>query len=81
MSRTLGSPRHQALRLMLTEQRKKAKMTQAQVAKKLARHQSYVSEVEAGQRRLSVVEFLDFAAAIGFDAARQIKKIEAEGPD
>lgn len=31
-------------------------MTQVQVAKKLGHHQSYVSKIESGERRVDVVE-------------------------
>jgi hypothetical protein len=55
-------------------------MTQAEVAKKLRRYQSFVATVESGQRRIDVVEFLAFAAAIGFDASRAIREIASTKP-
>ena len=75
MSRTLRSPRHSALCVLLVEKRKKAGLTQAQVAKKLKRYQSFVATVESGERRIDVVEFLDFAEAIGFDPREAIKRL------
>jgi hypothetical protein len=48
-------------------------MTQTDVAKALGRYQSFVATIETGQRRLDVVELLDFSAAIGFDARDAIK--------
>lgn len=75
MSRTLQSPRHEALRAFLVEMRNKAGLTQAIVAERLGRHQSFVATVESGQRRIDVVELLDLAAAIGFDPHVAIKKI------
>ncbi len=75
MSQSLQSPRHEALRALLVERRKKAGLTQAAVAAKLGRYQSFVATVESGQRRIDVVEFLDFATAIGFDARDAIKKL------
>ena len=41
MSRTLGSPRRQALVNLIIQERKAADLTQVQVAKKLRRYQSY----------------------------------------
>ena len=79
MSRTLRSPMQDALCALLVEKRKKAGLTQAQVAKKLRRYQSFVATVESGQRRLDVVEFLDFADAIGFDPREVIKRLRAVG--
>ena len=75
MSRTLRSPRQEALRALLVERRKSAGLTQAQVAERLGRYQSFISEVENGQRRLDVVEFLDFADAIGFEAGSAIRRL------
>ncbi len=77
MSRTLHSPRHEALRAYLVERRKKAGLTQAEVAKKLGRYQSFVATVERGQRRVDVVELLAFAEAIGFDAREAIRHLNA----
>jgi transcriptional regulator with XRE-family HTH domain len=75
MSRTLRSPRQKALIALLIEQRKKSGLTQAQLAKRLRRYQSVVATVESGQRRIDVIEFLDFADAIGFDPIDAIKKL------
>jgi transcriptional regulator with XRE-family HTH domain len=79
MSRTLRSARHEALIALLIEKRREAGLTQAQVAKKLKRYQSYVATVESGQRRIDVVEFLDFADAIGFDPRDAIKRLRSIG--
>ncbi len=51
--------------------------TQAEVAKRLKRYQSFVATVESGQRRIDVVEFIDFADAIGFDPRDAIKRLRA----
>ena len=55
---------------MLIRARKGAGFTQVTLAKKLRRHQSFVSNYERGERRLDLIEFLDVAAAIGFDPVR-----------
>jgi Helix-turn-helix domain len=75
LSRTLGSPRHRALVELVIAERKAAGLTQVQVARKLRRYQSYVTLLETGQRRLDVVEFMDIADAIGFDAPAAIKRL------
>jgi transcriptional regulator with XRE-family HTH domain len=81
MSRTLQSPRHEALRTFLIEKRNKAGLTQAEVAAKLGRYQSFVATIESGQRRIDVVEFLDLAAAIGFDPRAAIKRLMSTNRD
>lgn len=70
-----------ALKDFLIEKRKKAGLTQAAVAKKLGRYQSFVATVEAGQRKVDVVELLAFADAIGFDPREAIKRLAAVQPD
>jgi Helix-turn-helix len=54
---------------------KKLGLSQAEVAKKLRRYQSIVANIESGERRIDVVEFLDLADAIGFDPAQLIHKL------
>jgi transcriptional regulator with XRE-family HTH domain len=75
--RTIDSPRHEALRLFLIEKRDKARLRQVDVAKKLGRHQSYVSYVENGLKVLDVVELMDWAEAIGFDPREALKRLSA----
>ena len=81
MSRTLQSPRHEALRAFLVEKRKKARLTQATVAGRLGRHQSFVATVEAGQRRIDVVELLALAEAIGFDPKEAVRRLQTAKAD
>ena len=80
MSRTLRSPQHEALRTLLVQRRKRAGLTQTALAKRLGRYQSYVANVETGQKRLDVVEFIAFANAIGFDPGKAIGKIASVKP-
>ena len=41
--------------------RREASLTQAEVAKRLGRAQSYVAKCESGERRVDVVELAEFA--------------------
>jgi transcriptional regulator with XRE-family HTH domain len=63
-------------RRMLEQARLDAGMTQADLAKKLGWQQTDVSKVERGERRLDVVEFLQFAKAIGFDATEFLARLQ-----
>lgn len=45
----------------LREARNAAKLTQAQVAQRLGKPQSYVSKVETGERRIDPIELAQFA--------------------
>jgi transcriptional regulator with XRE-family HTH domain len=60
---------------LLREERKKAGLTQAMLAKKLRRPQSYVSKYERGDRRLDVIEFLEIARAMKFDPGEFLQRL------
>lgn len=51
----------------LRKARQEVGLTQVQVAKKLKRPQSYISNVESGQQRVDVVELQKFAKMYGKD--------------
>jgi transcriptional regulator with XRE-family HTH domain len=67
MQKTIYTQQHQRLCELLIEARKKAELTQAEVAERLGKPQSFVAKYEGGERRLDVVEFLEVARAIGLD--------------
>ena len=52
---------------LLVEMRDKVGMTQRDLAEALKRPRSFVSRVEAGERRLDVVEFVAVAKALKLD--------------
>lgn len=69
---------YERFRVLITEARKSAGLTQVELAARLKQHQSYVSKYESGVRRLDVVEYVQVAKAVGFDPAELIRKL-AEG--
>ena len=75
MARTFSSARHQALRKYIVEKRKKSGLRQVDLAKLLRRNQSYVTNLERGQKAVEVVELIEWAEAIGFDPADAVKRI------
>lgn len=58
---------------MLVDARKKAGLTQAQLAARLHRPQSFVSKYENGERRLDLLEFSDVAEELGIDLPSFLK--------
>ena len=76
MSGALHTKRYRKFCQRLVEARKSAGITQAQLADALRKPQSYVAKCEAAQRRLDVVEFLDWANAIGVEPAKIIAGLE-----
>lgn len=61
---------------MLVEARNDAGITQVELAEKIGWEQTDISKVERGERRLDVVEFLQFAKAIDFEAAEFIRDLQ-----
>ena len=53
-----------------------ANLTQATLAARLDRPQSFVAKYENGERRLDIIEFIEIAEAIGFDPAEFITEIQ-----
>ncbi len=64
MRDTLRSPRQLELRKLLLRRRIDHGLTQAELAKRLDKPQSFVAKYEGGERRLSVIEFIDIAVAL-----------------
>jgi transcriptional regulator with XRE-family HTH domain len=67
MRDTLRSPRQIQLRKLLRDLREKGGLTQADVAARLGKPQSFVAKYEGGERRLSVIEFIDVARALDLE--------------
>jgi transcriptional regulator with XRE-family HTH domain len=69
------SRRQKQFQKALADARERAGLTQAQLASRLGRPQSFVSKFENGERRLDVVEFLDVARALKIDPIRIISEL------
>ena len=75
LATTLGSKRQRTLIAFLIERREATGMTQTQLADRLGQYQSFVARLESGQRRVDVVEFLELAEVLGFDAGRALAAV------
>ena len=76
MAKSVFTEDYESFRLLLVEARNSAGFTQIDLARKLARPQSFVSKYERGERRLDVIEFLEVANAIGIDPPHFIRKLQ-----
>ena len=59
-----------------------ARLTQAQLAARIGRSQSFVSELESGGRYLDVIEFIHLTRALNLDPAdvmRKLAKVQDRG--
>jgi transcriptional regulator with XRE-family HTH domain len=75
MAKAKFSPAYDRFRRLLIEARQAAGLRQEDVAERLSQPQSYVSKVEQGERRLDVVEFVQFAKALGADPLKILRAV------
>ena len=78
MARSVFTGQYEHFRELIIQARKKAGLTQVQLAQKLRRPQSFVSKYELGERRLDVIEFLEVSAALGIEAETFIKELRKQ---
>ncbi len=74
----MGNGAEKKLQQALLEARKKANLSQVELALRLKRPQSFVSKYERGERRLDVIEFRQVAVALGIDPIRLLRKLYEE---
>jgi transcriptional regulator with XRE-family HTH domain len=70
MEKSVHTPEYAALRAALHDARKRAGLTQRQLASRLDVPHSWVAKVESGERRIDLVEFGWFVAACDADLRR-----------
>jgi transcriptional regulator with XRE-family HTH domain len=71
--------KHEALRRLLKERRQRAEMTQHELAARMGQYKSFVTAVETGQHRVTVLELIDFAKALEFDPCAVIRRVARIG--
>jgi len=75
---TIHDRRHKRLIELVIAERKRAGIRQVQLAEKLKTTQTLISRLESGERRLDVVELIDLAEAIGFNAPALVAEVKGE---
>jgi transcriptional regulator with XRE-family HTH domain len=78
---TIRTKRHRKLIEILVIERKKRKIMQTDLARKIKRSQTWIARIENGGRRIDVVEFLLLVEALGLDAAKIIRIVRDAGRD
>ena len=79
MTRSLFSPAYGRLRVWLIRARVTQQLTQAELAARLGRPQSFVSKYERGERRLDFVEVLEIASALDCDVMDLVREVGSLG--
>jgi transcriptional regulator with XRE-family HTH domain len=68
MSLWIETEQYRAVGAVLAAARRRAGLTQQELAKQLGKPQSFVSEYERGQRRVDVIEFVVISNTLGIRA-------------
>jgi transcriptional regulator with XRE-family HTH domain len=79
MAKSSFSLKAEQLRALLVNAREKRGLTQADVASRLGKPQSFVSKYERGERRLDVIEFLEVAEALEVSPVSILKQLKKQG--
>lgn len=69
MPKTIFGGGHPHLVAVLTKARQVSGLTQAQLAERVGKDQTFISIIERGQRRVDVLEFVALAKAMKADPA------------
>lgn len=78
MQKSLRSPRQQRLQTLLSAARKDSNLTQAELAERLNKPQSFVAKYENGERRIDVIEFIDITRALDIRPADMLDQLKAD---
>ncbi|MCJ8510814.1 helix-turn-helix domain-containing protein [Acinetobacter lwoffii] len=74
--RSIHDPRYKDLIKKLIELRESKYVTQVELAQRLVKHQSYVSKVETLERRLDVIELVDWLKALNVEIGEFVNQIK-----
>lgn len=76
MKKSIYSPDHAELCRLLREVRERAGLSQSELARRLARSQSFVSKYEAGELRLDLVELRVICRALKTSLVSFVRQFE-----
>lgn len=79
--KSVFTPAYALLLETLVQTRRRAGLTQAELAKRLERPQPFISYIERGERRVDVIEFCMIMRALGADPEQAFRDLVAKLPD
>lgn len=77
MEKSIHSGEHARLRSLLRQLREKAGLKQVELAVKLRKPQSFVSNYERGERRLDLLELKQVCSALGVRLVDFVRRFES----
>ena len=79
--KSIHSARYDLIVALLREERAAAGLTQSELARRLGRRQTFVSKVELSERRIDLLEWLEWTEACGADPTGFLRRLaEREQP-
>jgi transcriptional regulator with XRE-family HTH domain len=75
MPKTIFGGEHRHLVAVLVEARQTSGLTQAELAARVGKDQSFVSIIERGQRRVDVLEFVALARAMDAEPTQLFERV------
>ncbi|WP_414473203.1 helix-turn-helix domain-containing protein [Microvirga sp. M2] len=78
MQKSIHSKRQEHLRVLLKAARKKAGLTQDELAERMGAYKTFVSKYERGERQLDLIEFLAVAEALRLEPKTLIDQLLRE---
>ena len=75
MQKSIHTKRQERLRALLKAARKKAGLTQDELAERMGGYKTFVSKYERGERQLDVIEFIAVARALELDPKALIDQL------
>lgn len=81
MSKSIFDGAHAQLIEIMLAARRRSGLTQADLAAKVGKDQTFISLIERSQRRVDVLEFIALARAMGEDPQRLFAEVVATIPN
>lgn len=81
MPKSVFTDAYQVLRDHLIALRRRHRVSQVELARRLGKEQPFISRVERGERRLDVIEFVAFVKAIGASPEEELVALARQLPE
>ena len=76
--KSVFTKRYALFRNLLIDARRRAELTQRDIAKSAGRVPSFIANIETGERRLDVIEFLDYCRLLNVDPRELLDQLQAQ---
>ena len=73
--KTIHAAEHEQLRLIFRQQRERLGLTQRELASRMGVIYSLIGKIETGDRRLDVIEFMDYCKVLELDSCEVLQAI------